>query len=531
MQHNYYFLRHLSPMLHTALKGLELVSCFCQNKDELLIGFANQDKGFYIKALLTPILCTLSFPETVNRSRRNNVDLFQTAIGFVVKEVLQLENERAFVIAFEDTDKKLLFKMQGQRANIVLFEEGIVTEIFKSELENDWQLDLTKLNRIIDQTESGFMANGLQKTFPTFDKTILQYITQNTQQTIEKATFADIQKVLQVLENPTYYIVETDKKLQFTLLKPQNITLENSHLENLKQEKILFESQNPILALNQFQHIFNYIYYFETEKNEALKKIEAKTKQTQQYIKKVEEKLWELIGAISYEQVANIIMANLHDLPPEPPRTAKTVELFDFYNNTTILIKLKENLTPQKTAESYYRKSKNQKIEIDRLEQNIQQKKDLLIELQANIIEISNTKDFKVLRKYLEAKQLTNKPEETEHQLFKKFMHEGFEIWVGKNAKNNDLLTQRYAYKEDLWLHARDVAGSHVIIKYQAGKTFPSSVIERAAQLAAYFSKRKNDTLCPVICTPKKYVRKPKGAMAGMVKVEREDVIMVNPML
>jgi predicted ribosome quality control (RQC) complex YloA/Tae2 family protein len=80
-----------------------------------------------------------------------------------------------------------------------------------------------------------------------------------------------------------------------------------------------------------------------------------------------------------------------------------------------------------------------------------------------------------------------------------------------------------------LWLHAKDVSGSHVIIKYQAGKNFPEPVIERAAGLAAFFSKLRTDSLCPVIVTPKKYVRKPKGLPEGAVVVDREKVLMVVP--
>ncbi len=72
-------------------------------------------------------------------------------------------------------------------------------------------------------------------------------------------------------------------------------------------------------------------------------------------------------------------------------------------------------------------------------------------------------------------------------------------------------------------------AGSHVLIKHQAGKKIPKDVIERAAQLAAYYSKRKNETLCPVAVTPKKFVRKRKGDPAGMVVVEKEDTILVEP--
>ncbi|RDC64187.1 uncharacterized protein AHMF7616_02798 [Adhaeribacter pallidiroseus] len=91
------------------------------------------------------------------------------------------------------------------------------------------------------------------------------------------------------------------------------------------------------------------------------------------------------------------------------------------------------------------------------------------------------------------------------------------------------MLTQQFTFKEDLWLHAKDVSGSHVVIKYQAGKTFPEPVIQKAAQLAAYYSKRKTDSLCPVLYTPKKFVRKRKGAAPGEVVVEREKVILVQP--
>ncbi len=100
---------------------------------------------------------------------------------------------------------------------------------------------------------------------------------------------------------------------------------------------------------------------------------------------------------------------------------------------------------------------------------------------------------------------------------------------VGKHAKANDELTLKVANKDDLWLHAKDVAGSHVVIRHQAGKNIPKTVLERAAQLAAWFSKRKTDSLCPVIYTPKKHVRKRKGTAPGAVVVEKEQILMVEP--
>ena len=79
------------------------------------------------------------------------------------------------------------------------------------------------------------------------------------------------------------------------------------------------------------------------------------------------------------------------------------------------------------------------------------------------------------------------------------------------------------------WLHAKDVSGSHVIIKEIAGKSFPKPVIEKAAEMAAFHSKKRNESLCPVIYTPRKFVRKRKGDAPGAVVLEKEQVILVEP--
>ena len=112
---------------------------------------------------------------------------------------------------------------------------------------------------------------------------------------------------------------------------------------------------------------------------------------------------------------------------------------------------------------------------------------------------------------------------------FKHFTFQEFDIYIGKSSENNDELTQRFAKKDDMWLHARGVAGSHVVIKKKPGLDFPKELISYAASLAAYYSKAKGSGLVPVIYTPKKFVRKPKGANVGQVVVEKEEVILVEP--
>jgi predicted ribosome quality control (RQC) complex YloA/Tae2 family protein len=249
----------------------------------------------------------------------------------------------------------------------------------------------------------------------------------------------------------------------------------------------------------------------------------------QVYVDKNYQQIQHIETGIKNDQIANIIMANLHAIPER----TEVIELFDFYRDKPLKVRLKPDYSPQKNAENYYRKSKNEKIEIQKIMENIEAKEQELAEIDQQIQMIENTETLKEFRKFQRANQLepSQKSVETVQDLFKYFKFEGYEILVGRNAKNNDLLTQRYARKDDMWLHARDVAGSHVVIRKQAGKNFPITVIERAAGLAAYFSKRKSDTLCPVIVTPKKFVRKTRDLADGQVIVEKEEVIMIEPQL
>ncbi|MCU0411384.1 MAG: NFACT RNA binding domain-containing protein [Bacteroidetes bacterium] len=108
----------------------------------------------------------------------------------------------------------------------------------------------------------------------------------------------------------------------------------------------------------------------------------------------------------------------------------------------------------------------------------------------------------------------------------------GFQVWAGKSSENNDLLTTRHTGKEDLWFHARGVGGSHVVLKVHPGKGEVSrAAVQDAASVAAFYSKMKNASLVPVTMCLGKHVRKPKGASAGTVMVEREETVFAEPRL
>lgn len=108
----------------------------------------------------------------------------------------------------------------------------------------------------------------------------------------------------------------------------------------------------------------------------------------------------------------------------------------------------------------------------------------------------------------------------------------GLAIWVGRNNKENDELTMHQAHKHDLWFHAQQTAGSHVVLRSHMLNQMPAKAdIVAAAAAAAYYSKARTSSKVPVIYTEARYVRKPRKAAPGQVAVEREKSVMVEPAL
>jgi NFACT protein RNA binding domain len=105
----------------------------------------------------------------------------------------------------------------------------------------------------------------------------------------------------------------------------------------------------------------------------------------------------------------------------------------------------------------------------------------------------------------------------------------GLEIWVGRGAASNDTLTFHESSPRDVWLHARDAAGAHVVLRWSREEPPPARDLEEAAVLAAWHSKSRGSGLVPVDWTRRKYVRKAKGGAPGLVLVQRSETVFVKP--
>lgn len=507
---NYFFLKRLAEALKAKLEALELIECYSQNKDELVIGFANDEKEFWIKANLDPNISLVSFPDSIARAKRNSVDLFAGLKGKTVKDCSAYKYDRSFQILFDD-DTSLIFKMHGRWANILLAKDAKVVELFRNNLTQDLDLNPSELHKDIEVNEEIFREEGYQPTqlIPALGKEFQTFWDKETEHLDDSKKWPLFEELLSQLESNPIFLDES--KSQISLLESGGVS-----------------SDDPIEAANWLNAKKSRRFYFEREKEQVQNKLNQQIKKSENYIFKTSEKLRVVQSQRNPEEIANILMANLSLIE----KGLSKVVLSDFYTNDFIEIKLNPKLSAQKNAENLYRKSKNRHQEIKAFETNINEKEKLISSLKKQIDQLNEIDNAKDLKRFVEANKIEKAGSEkaAKEAPYHTFEKDDWLILVGKNAKANDELTLKVATKNDLWLHAKDVSGSHVVIKQKPGQNFPNHIIEYAASLAAFNSKRKSDSLCPVIYTPKKFVRKPKGSAPGSVIVEKEEVIMVEPL-
>ncbi len=306
-------------------------------------------------------------------------------------------------------------------------------------------------------------------------------------------------------------------------------------LTHLNLRKVEFEDVNEAVRKFIIGAKINKSFY--DEKKSILDKLKHLLNKSERTAEKIKEEIAVNQRGEMYETYGSLLMANLNVLH----KGMEEVELLNIFSESgeKIKIKLDPSLSPIENAERYFEKAKRTKASLkiakerlERLEVNIEKLKRL-------IDEVDKSDNFESLKKFKENNLadlkmfgiIRDKTAEKIGSKFRRFIVDGgFEVWVGKDAKSNDLLTLKFADKEDMWFHARGVRGAHVVLK--TGKKQPSKkAIEQAGSIAAYFSEARTSPLVPVVVTKRKYVRKPKGAPEGSVVVEREEVIMVEPKL
>jgi predicted ribosome quality control (RQC) complex YloA/Tae2 family protein len=511
MHTNYHFLKHYIPYLNSRLLGAKLIACFSQDKDVLILTFLKETEELHLKIGLKNNENSLILLSEFTRAKKNTTDLWTDLYGLKIENIDIFLNERAFTLQLEN-GYDFVIKFFQNSPNLLIYKDKEVQFLFNNKLTADKEIQFESFNRALEFNKKIFYENDgkMRAILPTLGKLVNTYIEINTENKSLEESYDFCKKTLSQLEEPVFYIIEYNEKVNLSLVPLGDV------LEKL---------ESPQAALEAYFHKYWTISIFKEKQNTLLKDLEKQIQKTKTYIFDKENSLYELNNQASYEEVGHIIMANLQLISED----LESVELLNFYTQENLKIKLKKNLTPSKNAEWYYKKSKNEKITRENLEDNLAAARKNLEKFETTLLAISEVSDNRALNPFVKAVDKAKNAEINEDELFKKFEVDGYEILVGKNAKNNDLLTLKHARKDDYWFHAKDVSGSHVVVKKKNGQNIAENIAEYAASLAAHFSKRKTDSVVPVIFTQKKFVRKTKNLPDGKVIVDKERILLVKP--
>ncbi|HPR82046.1 MAG TPA: fibronectin-binding protein EfbA [Enterococcus sp.] len=470
--------------------------------------------------------------------------------GAILEQIEQLDNDRVLHFNFKKRDELgdlqqvvLVVELMGRHSTVLLLnkETGKILDAIKhiGSAHNTYRSLLPGAEYIAppkQDTLNPFTASDTQifeklSTLPELNGKALQQQFQglgkdtadelaarlnekpNEKLPVWQAFFNELQAPV-----PTY--IQTEQKEFFTpILYPS--------LHGI--ELITYPSLSTLL--DAFYHEKAERDRVKQQGNELLKKVENEYKRNQLKLKKRQQTLADSENAEEFRQKGELLTTFMTQVP----RGATVVQLENYYDeNRLIEITLDPALTPNQNAQKYFQRYQKLRNAVKLIGEQIHETEEELTYLESILsqLELAGPMDIHVIREelveqgYLKNRNLKAKKKGKKSQPEQFLSSDGTEILVGKNNLQNDQLTLRTARKTDYWLHAKDIPGSHVIIR--SNEPSETTILE-AAEIAAYYSKYRHSAQVPVDFVQVKHIRKPNGAKPGYVIYENQTTYYVTP--
>ena len=456
--------------------------------------------------------------------------------GAVIESIDQIENDRIVEITVsnkneigDDIQATLIIEIMGKHSNILLVDKSS--------------------NKILEVIKHiGFSQNSYRTLLPG-----ATYIAPPSTKALNPFTIKD-EKLFEILQTQEL----TAKNLQnlFQGLGRDTATeLERQLLnDKLATFRNFFEQEtNPCLTDKSFScvpfstkieghfsslsQLLDVFYKDKAERDrvkqqasELIRRVENELQKNRQKLKKQEKELQATENAEEFRQKGELLTTFLHQVPNDQDQ----VVLDNYYTNQPITIALDKALTPNQNAQKYFKRYQKLKEAVKYLTELIEETKATILYLesvetvlnQAGLDEIAEIREELIQtgfirRRQREKIQKRKKPE-------KYLASDGKTIiLVGRNNLQNEELTFKIARKEELWFHAKDIPGSHVVI---SGNLNPSDEVKTdAAELAAYYSKGRLSNLVQVAMIEVKKLNKPTGGKPGFVTYTGQKTLRVTP--
>lgn len=475
--------------------------------------------------------------------------------GYILEDIYQAGTDRMIIFEVKGRNeigdlsyKQLIVEIMGRHSNIVLVDKtrNIILDSVKhvSFAVNSHRAILpgqpyvfppaqNKLDpftateddvtRVLD-FNAGRLDKQLVDAFagvsPLFSKEVIYKSGLANRATVPKAFVQLIERIKQNAIEPA--ITEYNGKEVFYLFPLEHVEGKSRFYSSLSEmlDRFYFGKAERDRVKQQGHDLERFIAN-EKEKNEKK-------------IIKLQNTLKEAEKADKFQRFGELLTANLY----AAQRGMKEIEVVDYYDEEggTVIIPLDPRKNPSENAQKYFSKYQKAKNAISVVEEQISLAREEAAYFDSLLqqVESASPKDLEEIReelaegKYIrERKGRSGKKSHNLKPILDRYISSsGTELIVGKNNKQNDYLTNKLAARDDIWLHTKDIPGSHVVIR---SKEPDEQTLREAAILAAYFSKARNSSSVPVDFTKVRFVKKPSGAKPGFVIYENQQTIYVTP--
>jgi len=531
MIRQYYTLLQLIKEIDSKLKGFVVVEAFSQEKNSVILSFFNPQnrESNYLFISVDSIDGTLYLDPQFTRKKSNVTDVFPMLLGKEFQFGSIEPNERVVALYFENVRVECTF-YGGSNGSIGVYSpknkllEGIKVDsetktqsfervTFKSQFDEKREIKISKALSSSEFVLASFLNEEISSRTGINTSNLLNSVSSDEFSILTKAA---IEIKNECLNSNQYYIISTGKEKILSVIPLKN------HPTVLKEFDSISLATRYIRSIRKYETVYNQLWNSTNRylTNSISKHISAITKINNEALDSKKAEL--------YSKYADILFSLPFETKiTDTPFVAESWDCREYSIPINILKTVVENavLFKEKSSKS----KKQQVIILERLgSTNVQLEK--IKELYNKFQKIETLKELEQFVQKIGTKD--NKTIKEHSSKFREFsLQNGYKVFVGKGASNNDELTFHFAKPNDIWLHARSVSGSHGVIKMNTkDKKLPSKeVLEEAASIVAYYSKSRNGTMVPVSYTYKKYVRKKKGFADGAVIMEREEVIFVEP--
>lgn len=325
-------------------------------------------------------------------------------------------------------------------------------------------------------------------------------------------------------KHPNYYLLDQNKQILISLYPSKDL---NYQLPSPPTYSVV--SNETIRSLREVEAQFLHSL-FEKEKNDLSNRIRKKIVRGQKLIQKLQSALKQAQEWESIQHEGELLKGNFHLLK----RGIKEIKVWDWLNEKEMSLHLDPRFSPQQIVSSRFKQSKKMFKSISHLEkqlikaqQTVERAEKILSTLE-NILSFAELEQFK--QKHFSVPSLEKQQKEFSSALpyYEYKSKAGMKIWVGKNAKNNDILTFRLANGLDWWLHVKDLPGSHVIIRTPKGKEPDQETIQDALQLALHYSRARSEGQAEICLTQRKFVSRLGAHQPGRVQMAKHKTIFIR---